>query len=95
MLSDQILKWFYDKVWPDIVNVARMEKQTRDLEQCPMTQLLFNFLQNFKDFDIKKDFQYEDWVKFMINLLSYSSKYPLDAISYDQLPKTLSRTGDK
>ena len=83
MVSDAVLEWFYENVWPKIKKIVMMERDNQKMNISPMTDLLFSFLRTIRQFSIKKDFSFDDWINFLHFMNSKAAKEPFTSFNFE------------
>ena len=69
-----------------MMSIVQAEKDNSNLNDLPITRLLFEFLDTIDHFEEKKPLKSEDWIKFYGILKSHSKKAPLSNIIVENLP---------
>ena len=87
-VQDPVLKWFYRTVFAKIWTYIEAEKEIENLEQIPMTDMIFGLLKDMGGFSEDSVLSFEDWLKF-IKAISYTRKPPLTSLQFDNMPHEL------
>ena len=67
------------KVWTFI----EAEQDVEDLQQLPMTRMIYDCLSKIENFSEDKILTIHDWNSFMGSLEEASSKYPLNILTFE------------
>ena len=65
------------------------EKNIEAVEQIPLTRMIYELLAKLDQFSEESVLTFDDWIKFELSILNYSTMPPLSSIFFKNVPNEL------